>query len=316
MLLNTWLIAARRHFSPLSAVRRTVRGTARRSLRTESLEARSLLTALVINPDNQSLFANAVGGIEVDNADMTGGPVVFDSLVIEGISISASSGDAISVNLSDITLNSIALESIIVGNHTAVGFDIDLLNVTGLRTIAIEDVTIVGTGRGLDLTLNNTDTDALTIDDSTIPGVRVDAINGGDIGNGLITQTTIAARTGFEGILLNISSGSADNFRIENNPLISSPNKDFVRINSTNSPTDGLAIVNNAIGSLTQGAGIVFRADGDTFVQPLTLTNNSIQGERIQTFVFDVSGIGLQFDTDAITGKAFTHEIPLDMQKN
>ena len=214
MLLTTWLSNARRHFSKSSVVRRTVRGNARKSLRTESLEARSLLTALVINLDNQSLFANAAGGIEVDNADMAG----KDSLVIEGISISASAGDAISINLSGITLNSIAIESILVGNHTAVGFDIDLLNVTGLHTIAIEDVSITGTGRGLDLTLNNTDTDALTIDDSTIPGIRVDAINGGDIGNGLITQTMIAAGTGFEGVLLNVNAGTADNFRIENNP--------------------------------------------------------------------------------------------------
>ena len=302
MLLNTWLSVARKHFSQPSAARRIVRGVSRRSVSTESLEARTLLTALVINPDNQATYTNAFGGISVNNAALGS----FDSLIIEGISISASSGDALSINLSGKILTSLALESITVSQYSTVGFNIDLLNVTGLHTIAIEDITISGTGRGLDLTLDNTDTDALTIDDSAIPGIRIDALSGGDIGHGLITQTRITAGPGFEGILLNVNAGTADNFRIENNPLISSPNKDMIRINSTNSPTDGLAIVNNNIGSPSQGAGIVFRADGDTFIQPLTLTNNSIQSEKIQTFVLDVSGIGLQFDIDAITGKPFT----------
>ncbi len=305
MLLNTWLSAARNHFSQPSGTRRIVRGASRRSLSCESLEARTLLTALVINPDNRAEFLNTFGGIEVDNADLDAGP--FDSLIVEGISISASSGDALSINLSgNRTLKSLALESITVSQYTTLGFNISLDNVTGLHTIAIEDVIMQGTARGLSLTMTNTDTDALTIDDSTIPGIRIEALSGSDIGHGLITQSTISAGAGIEGVFLNVNQGSADNFRIENNLKIDSPNRDFVSIKSIDAPIDGLSIVNNQIGNQTQGAGIVFRADGDTFVQPMVLSNNSTQNEFLQTFVLDLAGIGLQFDENGTTGKPFT----------
>ena len=92
-----------------------------------------LLTALVINPDNQATFTNAFGGISIDNARLGSN----DSLVIEGIAISASSGDALSINLSGKTLTSLALESITVSQYSTLGFNIDLTNVTGLHTIAI-----------------------------------------------------------------------------------------------------------------------------------------------------------------------------------
>jgi len=261
-----------------------------------------MLTALVINPDNQATFTNAFGGISVNNANFG----TNDSLVIEGISISTTSGDAISINLSGKTLTSLALESITVSQYSTLGFNIDLTNVTGLHSIAIEDVVIQGTARGLDLTLTNTDTYSLTIDDSRIPGIRIDALNGGAIGYGLITQSTIAAKSGVEGILLNVNQGTADNFRIENNFEISSPNRDFISVNSTDSPIDGLSIVNNQVGNATQGAGIIFRADGDTFVQPMVLTNNSTQGEFLQTFVLALASIGLQFDENLVSGKPFT----------
>ncbi|MDA1229981.1 MAG: hypothetical protein O2856_04335, partial [Planctomycetota bacterium] len=123
MLLNTWLSAARRHFSQRSASRRIVRGTPRQSLSCESLEARMLLTALVINQDNKALFTNSFGGVVINNTSLG----TFDSLVVEGIQISATSGAGLSINLSGKTLKSIALESIIVSQYTSLGFDIDLL---------------------------------------------------------------------------------------------------------------------------------------------------------------------------------------------
>ena len=301
MLLNTWLSAARNHFSQPASTRRIVRGASRRSLSCESLEARTLLTALVINPDNVATFTNAFGGISVDNTALGSN----DALVIEGISISATSGDALSINLSGKTLQSLALESISVSQYTTIGFNIDLTNVTGLHTIAIDDIIIQGVGRGLDLTLTNTDTDALTIVDTRIPGIRIEALSGGDIGHGLITQSTISAKSGFEGILLNVNQGTADNFRIENNLEISSPNKEFLRVNATNAPLDGLAIVNNKIGNFSQGAGLLFRADGDMYVQPFLLNNNSTRNEQLQTFVVDLAAIGLVFDEGA-AGKPFT----------
>ena len=302
MLLNTWLSAARRHFTQKSVARRVARSASRNSVRTESLEARSLLTALVINPDTKASYTNAAGGIEVDNADMVG----KDGLVIEGFSISPTSGDALSINLSGITLKNLAIESITVTQYTTLGFDIDLTNVSGLHTIAIEDVQLTGTGRAIDLTLSNTDADALTIDDSRIPGLKVSAINGADIRESVVTENTIIAGAGIEGILLDVNSGTADNFHILKNVEISSVNRDFLRVNSTNAPVDGLQIQDNKIGTVTQGAGLIFRAEGDTFAQSMVLTNNSTQGEWLQTFVLDLTALGLEFDISAQTGKPFT----------
>ena len=302
MLLNTWLSAARRHFAQKSVARRVARSTSRNSVRTESLEARSLLTALVINPDTKSGYLNAAGGIEVDNADMVG----KDGLIIEGFSISATSGDALSINLTGITLKNLAIESITVTQYTTLGFDINLTGVTGLHTIAIEDVQINGTARGIDLTLSNTDVDALTIDDSRFPGLKVSAVSGSDIGESVVTENTIAAGLGVEGILLQVNAGTADNFHVVNNVEVSSVNRDFLRVNATNAPVDGLQILNNSIGTVTQGAGIVFEAEGDTFQQSMVLTNNSTQGELLQTFVLDVGDLGLEYDESLSTGKPFT----------
>ncbi len=302
MLLNTWLSAAKRHFLSTATTRRLA-ATGSRRVRTEELENRALLTALVVNADNQSLFTTGSGGISINNSHMVG----KDSLVIEGINIAASSGNAITVNLSGMTLNSLAIESIFVSNYTVTGFDIDLTNISGLHTIAIEDVSITSptNGRGIDLTLSNTDADAVTIDDSVIPGIRLDAVNGSLIDNGLITENRINAGAGFEGIVLNVNGAAADNFRILNNTQITTLNRDSIQINATNNAIDGLAITNNVIGA-AEGANVLFRADGDTFVQPFVLTNNATQGERLQTFVFDVSGLGLEFDIDPVTGKPFT----------
>lgn len=302
MLLNTWLSAARLHFTQKSGARRVTRSASRNSVRTESLEARSLLTALVINPDTKAGYLNAAGGIEVDDLDMAG----KDGLVIEGFTISPTSGDAISINLTGRTLKNLAIESILVTQYTTLGFDIDLTNVTGLHTISIEDVEIRGTARAIDLTLTNTDVDALTIEDSRIPGLKVSALDGSDIRESVVTENIIAAGSGVEGILLDVNAGTADNFHIVDNVQISSVNRDFLRVNSTNAPVDGLQILDNSIGTVTQGAGLIFRAEGDTFEQPMVLTNNSTQGEWLQTFVLDLTALGLEFDENLPTGKPFT----------
>ncbi len=309
MLLNAWLTAAKRHFRSSAVSRRSAGAAKYRRVRSEQLEARLLLTvenntALVINAENQSLYTNANGTIDIDNADMAG----KDALVIEGINVGSNSGDAISINLSGITLKRLAIESILVSNYGVTGIDIDLTNVTGLQTLAVEDVLTANLPAGRGLRLRWT-TPMPRLSRSTIrrfPGFELMRSTGRISSGGLVTQNTINAKAGFEGVLLNVTTSSANNFRIENNLSISSPNRDFVQVNATNSPTDGLSIANNVIGTTTQGAGLIFRAEGDTFVQPFRLTNNSTTGERLQTFVFDVSSIGLQFDIDGTSGKPFT----------
>ncbi len=322
MLLNTWLSVARRHFGSANP-RRVDRVGKQRSLRTEPLEERLLLAGtpvfldpLVINPDNQATYTNAVGGLVINNSNFGS----HDGLVIEGVSVSATSGDAISVNLSGIALKRLAIETVNVSQYSNLGMNISLTNVTGLESIALEDIVTTGTKRGLSLTLNNTDTNALTIDDSTFPGVLVTATNGADIRNGVVTGNKVVAPAGVEGVVLNVISNAAapstaDDFQIIDNIQISTLDRDAVQVNATGyynpatnlttSSLNGLNISNNKIGA-AEGADVLFRADGDTFIQPFTLTNKATKGELLQKFVFDVSQIGLQFDVDAITGKPFT----------
>ena len=333
MLLNTWLSVARRHFSSANP-RRVDRIGKSRSLRTEPLEERMLLSgtpivlnALVINADNQSQYTNLVGGLVVNSGHLAG----KDALVIEGISVSTTFGNAISINLGSasdpLALKRIAIETVTISQYTDVGLKIDLTNVTGLESVAIEDVVTTGTKLGLDLTFTNTDTNALTIDDSTFPGVHVTAQAGADIHNGVVTGNKIVAGQTVEGFVLDVLStaptltapgviSTADGFQIIDNIEITTRDKDAIQVNATGyidpttrlttSKLDGLAIRNNAKVGTAPRANVSFRADGDTFVQPFTLKNNSTQGELLQTFVFDLTPIGLEFDVDPLTGKPFT----------
>ena len=161
-----------------------------------------VLNALVINSNNQAQYTNASGNLSVTTAHLAG----KDALVIEGIFVSTSSGDAISVNLSNIALKRLAIESVNVSQFSTLGLNIQLTNVSGLESVAIEDVSTVGPSRGLNLTFDNTDTNSLTIDDSTFPGVTITARNGADVNNGVVTGNRISAPSGIEGIVLNVLS--------------------------------------------------------------------------------------------------------------
>ncbi|MFM7057021.1 MAG: LEPR-XLL domain-containing protein, partial [Planctomycetota bacterium] len=114
MLLNTWLSFARRRLSA-AAPRRAGRLNSPQGSRLETLEARMLLSgnpvdvdSLVINADNQSLFTNPAGGLVVTNATLG----AKTGLIIEGISISPTSGDSISVSLTGVSLKRLAIESV------------------------------------------------------------------------------------------------------------------------------------------------------------------------------------------------------------
>jgi len=304
MLLNTWLTAAKRHlFNSPTAARSSSRRSGfsrRRPTEAELLESRALLTALVINNSNVDDFVDANGQISITNATLGS----HDSLVIESINLSSNT-DAISINLSNIALERLVIESINVTAFNGTAIDINLTNVTGNRTISLEDVSIVGAGSGIDIVLNNTDSYAVTVEDSVSPTVYVTATNGSEIGHGIITENEIVAPANFEGVVLTVSAGSkADDFKIINNRQIQALNKDAVQVNISDSPTNGLTIANNVIGN-EPGADVLFRANGDTFVQPFELRNNGIDGEQLQQFTLDLRPLGLVFDI-SLDGQPFT----------
>lgn len=111
MLLNSWLSFARRNLLA-TGVRRVNRTRTQHSARLEPLEERKMLAvnALVINQDNYDRFTNLAGGLVVNNASMAG----YDGLVIQGVSLTPSTGDAITINLSGIRLQRLALDSVVV----------------------------------------------------------------------------------------------------------------------------------------------------------------------------------------------------------
>ncbi len=162
MLLTSWV---RSFAQSIQAKRRTVRrgryrnhlawhGSSTRSRRTEALEARQLLTALVV--DQQ--FVDARNGVvNIRNVDLdidSDGTPEFDSIVVDSVQISGA-GTGINITLS--------------------GLDLD--------RIAFKQVNINGTGvEGIDISLTNVDLDSLTVESSNItsdvdPGVDVDLVD-------------------------------------------------------------------------------------------------------------------------------------------
>ena len=319
MLLNSWLSFARRNLFA-TGVRRVNRSGFQQKARLEPLEERRLLAvnALVINSDNYERFTNLAGGLVVNNASMTG----YDALVIQGISLTPTSGEGVTIDLTGIPLQRLAFDSVNVESGNRIGINIDLTGVTGLQSVAFDNVDSTKTGYGLDLLFNNTDTDSLVVQDSRFGGIKVAASAGADIRNGLISNNLIDAPAGVEGILLDVQTvngqiSTADGFRIENNARISTRDRDAIKVTAgsyvdattrdTVTALNGLTITGNTLSAgSAAGADVAFRAEGDTFVQPFNLTNTSVRGDLLQTFVFDLRDIGLVFDADPQTGKPFT----------
>ena len=307
MLLNTWLTAAKRHIFHSSSQRagsRTGRTSAPRVVESEVLENRSLLTALVINNTNLDTFVDASGGLTI--TDLQGN----DSLVIEEVDLT-STGAGITIDLQNVALQSLAIETVNVTAFSGSAIDITLTNVTGNRTIALEDILIVGAEsgeEGINLNLDNTDSTAVTIEDVIAPSIHIVASNGSDITHGVVTDNEVTAPADVEALVLDVNSGAtANDFHITNNRNLQALNKDAVQINLTDAGgdvTDGLRIANNVIGN-EPGADVLFRATGDTFVQPFQLTNNGLDGEQLLQFTLDLRPLGLVFDTGA-DGQPFT----------
>lgn len=305
MLMKAWLSALQRQFVRGS---RNVGLRARRRDRnsdplqsTEHLEERALLTALVINSSNFGDFSQPNEGLTITNADMVG----FDSLVIESVAFGGVVDEAIDIDLSGINLTAIAIETVNIADYGTTGIDINLDGVTGLQTIAIEEASVLGDGAGVSINLSaDTDVAGLTIDDSSLSGVRITADTGSDIGHGAIVDSRLTGGVGVEGILLQMDASNADNFHILNNSRISSTTRDAVLVDLKDAPQDGITIAGNTIGANTP-VEIDFDVDGDTFTQPFRFTNPARNGEFVTRIFLDIGPAGLVFDEDPTTGKAF-----------
>ena len=312
MLMKTWLQSLRRRIERDTQTQRPVR---RRQTQTpsarqvENLEERMLLTTLFIEQDNLSDFIDPGEGISINNGNL---PAGTDSIVVESIVLDSTAGDSISIDLQGIPLQSIAIENVQLQNYGGEGIDINLTNVTGLSTIAIEDAIVTGTGRAIDLNLDNTDLYAFTVDDSTIAGVGVTATNGTVISHAAIVENEISAQGAAQGIFLDVNQATTDNFTIIRNTAIESETRDSVFINATDTNLDGLTIRDNNFGT---GApvSVDFVVDGDTFNEPFTITNTSEVGRSLQRVTIDLGPTGLKFDDDPTTGRPFDPVPPSDL---
>lgn len=163
MLLTSWV----RNFRQSLRTRRRAHRTgsiqsqawhanARRSAatRTERLEERTLLTALVID---QQFVDSSPGVISIDNSTIdvnSDGTPEFDSIVIDTVTFDGAGGRGISINLSDISINRISIDELNITGTQGSGVDITLDNVD-LNSLVIEKSNIassVGGGIGLNLT--------------------------------------------------------------------------------------------------------------------------------------------------------------------
>ncbi|MEP3481103.1 MAG: PKD domain-containing protein [Fuerstiella sp.] len=305
MSLNAWLSAAKRHLKNSSASSSTSRRRSAsnpgQALETELLEQRSLLTTLIINDANADTFTDAAGTLSITNADLGS----HNGIVIEDLTLDPDS-DGISINLTGVSLERLAIETVTINSFEDIGIDINLTNVTDTRTISIEDVTANGNSAGLEIDLNNTSVFALTVEDSSLSGVDVH-LNGASssVTHGLITENTIVAPAETAAIVLAVEDGgAADDFQIINNIEVTALNSDAILVQLTDAPADSLTIENNIIGN-ELGADVSFRAEGDTFVQPFELTNNATDGQLLESFEFDLRSLGLVFDPSVATGQPF-----------
>lgn len=304
MLLTSWLSSLRtkrfRRRVQKSAARKRQAGSIRHA---EQLEDRTLLTAFTI--ESLSLLGSPGTGVPVTNADIIGtgtqASPEFDTLVIETV---ATRDAGISIDLDNITIDTIVIESVDLDGFTGPGIDINLENVTGLRTLVIESVEAHGNGPAVNVNLINTNVQFLTVFDSEVDGVHI-MVDGSTVDHGRIVDNMITGGVGVEGIVLALDNGAnIDGFNISDNTQISSITEDSILFDFNGVPVDGLTVEDNTFdtGAIVD---VDFVVDGDTFSQPFSITNQSAPGQTLERFVLDIEPSGLEFDIDPITGRPF-----------
>ena len=144
MLLTSWLSSLRSNRFRKHPSRRSLR---KRQLdfarQAEQLEDRTLLTVFIIESLDNS--ASPGMGVTVTNADIIGSGTQanpeFDSLVIETMTLNAA---GINIDLDNIALQTLVIESITITDYVGEGISIHLDGITGLQTLVIESINVQG----------------------------------------------------------------------------------------------------------------------------------------------------------------------------
>ncbi|QDT44366.1 putative outer membrane protein pmp20 precursor [Gimesia alba] len=326
MLLTSWVESMRVAFEKsrkatlnprrrlqLRSVPSSARQKVQRRIAIEQLEDRTLLTSLIINQLTAGL------GLTLDNSVLdpdADGVSNFDSIILEDLTIDASSGSGVSIDLDNLTFSdpfSILFDNVSVTGTTGTGIDIELSNLL-VDTIAIDSSTITGgvgnafnvdltnvilnefnvidsvlsgqAGAGVNVAVNASTVEETSIRRSTIDGVSIDVSNGSVLRHTTMADNTIAGTSGNDGVNVNIVDSLAEELRLTNNNSIQG-----VSINVDDTAAGGAALLtelfihSNVITGNTAGAGV--QIDLNNVDQFVSITENSITANTGHGIVFD-----------------------------
>ncbi|MCA9014044.1 MAG: right-handed parallel beta-helix repeat-containing protein, partial [Planctomycetaceae bacterium] len=326
MLLTSWVESMRVAFEKsrkatlnprrrlqLRSVPSSARQKVQRRIAIEQLEDRTLLTSLIINQLTAGL------GLTLNNSVLdpdANGVSNFDSIIFEDLTINATSGSGVSIDLDNLTFTdpfTILFDNVSIAGAAGTGINIELSNLM-VDTIAIDSSTITGgvgnafnvdltnvilnefnvidstlsgqAGAGVTVALNASTVEETSIRRSTIDGVSIDVANGSVLRHTTMADNTIAGTSGNDGVNVNIVDSLAEELRLTNNNSIQG-----VHINVDDTAAGGAALLtelfihSNVITGNTAGDGV--RIDLNNVDQFVSITENSITANTGHGIVFD-----------------------------
>ncbi|QDT96166.1 choice-of-anchor Q domain-containing protein [Gimesia aquarii] len=326
MLLTSWVESMRVAFEKsrkatlnprrrlqLRSVPSSARQKIQRKVAIEQLEDRTLLTSLIINQLTPGL------GVTLDNSVLdpdADGVSNFDSIIFEDLTIDATSGSGVSIDLDNLTFSdpfTILFDNVSISSSAGVGIDIELSNLL-VDTIAVDSSTITGgvgnafnvdltnvtlnefnvidstlsgqLGAGITAAVNASIVEETSVRRSTIDGVSIDVTNGSVLRHTTMADNTISGTSGNDGVNVNIIDSIAEELRLTNNNSIQG-----VAINVDDTAAGGAALLtelflhSNIITGNTVGDGV--RIDLNNVDLFASITENSITANSGHGIVFD-----------------------------
>ena len=279
----------------------------------EQLEDRTLLTSLIINQITPGLGLTLNNSVLDPDAD---GVSNFDTILFEDLTIDASTGSAVSIDLDNLTFAEpfqVLFDNVSINADAGVGLDIELSNLLA-DTIAIDSSTITGglgnafnldltnvilnefniidstlssqAGAGVTVGLSASTVEETSLRRSTIDGVSIDVADGSVLRHTTMADNTIEGTSGNDGVSVNIVDSVAEELRLTNNNNIQG-----VYINVDDTEDGGAALLTelfiktNLISGNTAGDGV--RLDLNNVDQFVSITGNTIDSNTGHGIVFD-----------------------------
>lgn len=284
-----------------------------RRIAVEQLEDRTLLTSLIINQITPGLGVTLNNSVLDPDAD---GVSNFDTILFENLTIDASTGSAVSVDLDNLTFTDpfqILFDNVSINADAGVGVDIELSNLLA-DTIAVDSSTITGAlgnafnvdltnvilnefnivdsslsgqaGAGVTLGLSASTVEETSLRRSNIDGVAIDVADGSVLRHTTMADNTIAGTSGNDGVSVNVVDSIAEELRLTNNNSIQG-----VAINVDDTAAGGAALLtelfihSNLITGNSAGDGV--RLDLNNVDQFVSITGNTITSNSGDGIVFN-----------------------------